>query len=465
MKRKFLYLIIIVPFFIGFNSCKFFMNKDTYIVVEAPIMTINSPTYSNIDKSDNYFEFWTWETPFQDQKQYPADFKFLGTEVYYRIYSSSSTMTSEVSSLQSLSNSSTTSASAPEKLIESYKYRPLKSTNYTSSPLIKPSEDLHNQKVYIRLTDFQNADEYSAKITVDGKFLGGSEEKTVPMRNLSISKDFNFGKKDSIPLEYDEDFCFNSSYEDGYWYVAMFALAIGRDASYTSYYSNILYLGSITIDTTDDYTHDHVYEDWIIIKEASCIEKGEKKHICKICEKEEIKEIPMKEHTFEIIEEIPSTCTQDGVCKKKCTVCDYIDTVTLVKKHSNKYKCLDCGQCFVTINDVGQSVKDYKGLDLVINIWEKKNGENYDTYFLNYTISNNVADSKLIPGTFKIIMDNGTEEMQTGIFNDLYTGDKTTRSYYWKILHTEEPLLLCYYDAFAIIYDDEDIPLYWDMPE
>lgn len=251
-KFSFLGIMCVIACLSFLTSC----GIDTYIVVEAPTQTINAPSYSSIEHSDFGFEFWTYETPFQNQDQYPSDFKFLGTEVYYKIYSSSSTMTSEVSSLQSLASSTTTSASAPTKLIENYKYKSLKSTNYTSSPLVKPSEDLHNQRVYIRLTDYQSADEYSSKITVGGEYLGGSTVKTSPLRNSSEVRTFNFGRKgnsDKVPASDEEDVNNGSSSSDGKWYVAMFAVALGRDVTYTTYYSNILYLGSVMIDSeTED---------------------------------------------------------------------------------------------------------------------------------------------------------------------------------------------------------------------
>lgn len=224
---------------------------ETYIVVEAPIQTINSPTYSSIEHPDYYFEFWTYETPFKNHEQYPSDFKFLGTEVYYKIYSSSSTMVSETATLQSLASSSTSSASAPTKLTESYGYKALKSTNYSGSPLIKPSDGLKNQKVFIRLTDYQSDEAYAAKITVDGDYLMNSEEKTVPIRNSSEHLTFNFGRKgdnDKKPLSDDLDVKYSSAPTDNKWYIAMFAVAVGRDATYTTYYSNILYLGSVPID-------------------------------------------------------------------------------------------------------------------------------------------------------------------------------------------------------------------------
>ena len=47
----------------------------------------------------------------------------------------------------------------------------------------------------------------------------------------------------------DEDFnCSDTADEEGKYYVAMYAVAVGRDSTFQTFYSNILYLGSVTID-------------------------------------------------------------------------------------------------------------------------------------------------------------------------------------------------------------------------
>ena len=52
-----------------------------------------------------------------------------------------------------------------------------------------------------------------------------------------------------IPASDDVDTKFSStSQSNDVWYVAMFAVAVGKDTNYTPVYSNILYLGAVTID-------------------------------------------------------------------------------------------------------------------------------------------------------------------------------------------------------------------------
>lgn len=229
---------------------------DTYIVMEEPldgIGPVNNIQYSNIDKTSNYFEFVTHESDYtEDDILGKSEFKFLGTEVYYKIYSNTTTLDNEVNTLVSLSSSSTSKANASTKLVNptssgGYGYVPLKATNYYGSPLIKATGK--NQRVYIRLTDYQSI--YDSKITVDGHYLNGSASKTVPARNVSDESTFNFGRdgtKDLVPLSGDTDVKYTTVTEAGKWYVAMFAVGVGRDTTFSTYYSNIAFLGSVTID-------------------------------------------------------------------------------------------------------------------------------------------------------------------------------------------------------------------------
>ena len=97
--------------------------------------------------------------------------------------------------------------------------------------------------------------EYSARVLVDGQYINGSAANSIPVR-YEDDLSFNFGRdasNDKIPVPY------NSSTgegdldvtgpvpSDGIWYVAMFAVGVGRDVTYTMQYSNILFLGSVAI--------------------------------------------------------------------------------------------------------------------------------------------------------------------------------------------------------------------------
>lgn len=254
-KTPCLYNLKIVVFSL-FCGCLFFIlnscGLDTYVVVKSPISVGKEVNYTTTDYSNMYFEFNTNEDM---GTYYPSDFTFLGTEVYYKIYSNSSTLTSEVSVLQNLAGSTESSANAADKLINpttngGYGYKALKASNSNYSPLIPPKYT-NFQKVYIRLTNYQNIEEFSARITVDGKPIGLANTKSVPIRSDNAMS-FDFGRngsKDGVPLSTDGDVKYTTSNSTGNWFVAMFAVGVGRDVTYTTQYSNILYLGSVTINS------------------------------------------------------------------------------------------------------------------------------------------------------------------------------------------------------------------------
>lgn len=247
-KIKYIILLSVVMCLFAFNTgC----GLDTFYIIEAPTSIVHQPIYNSIDASDRYFEFWTNESTEME------GFTFMGTEVYYKIYNSSSSMISDVNVLQTLSSDVDKSATAADKMINptssgGYGYKALKVDGNNTVPLIQPSSS--NQRVYIRLSDYQAVDEYSARVLINGSYVNGSESKTVPVRNNSDRNTFNFGRtgsRDKKPNTSDEDTKISSSITDSKYYISLFAVGVGRDATYTNIYSNILYLGSITIDSAE----------------------------------------------------------------------------------------------------------------------------------------------------------------------------------------------------------------------
>lgn len=219
--------------FVFFNSC----GLDTFYVIESPTDIIHEPSY-NSSYDECYFSFRTKES------SQSGGFSFDGTNVYYRIYDSLSKMQSSVSSLQNLAlNSSDTAASSLIKTAASggYGYRPLRSSDESSSILIENSGS--DKQVSIRLTNYQDGD-YKAYIRI------GTADAGKPLRESGYSFDFGRnGSNDRMPVSGDADYSSSSS-ADNDKYVAMFAFAVGHDSAYSNYYSNILYLGSVKIDSS-----------------------------------------------------------------------------------------------------------------------------------------------------------------------------------------------------------------------
>ncbi len=245
--NKYYLLLVMIACLLFFNtSC----GLDTFYVLDPPISIIHQPEYSNESQDSKYFEFWT------NENTQIEGFTFLGTEVYYKIYNSYSQMTSETSVLQTLSNDADKSATAAEKMINNtssggYGFKALKVAGNPESPLVTASDS--NQRVYIRLSDYQNVEDYSARVLVNGANLNGAAGKTIPVRNTSDMRTFNFGRNgsyDIAPAKDDEDVKFTSGVTSSKWYVCMFAASLGMDATYQNYYSNILYLGSVSIDAS-----------------------------------------------------------------------------------------------------------------------------------------------------------------------------------------------------------------------
>jgi ribosomal protein L32 len=77
----------------------------------------------------------------------------------------------------------------------------------------------------------------------------------------------------------------------------------------------------------------HTFGEYETIAEATCTAVGAKKHVCSVCGLEETEVIPMKEHTFETVEKVDSTCTKIGhEAGKVCTVCGYKEGCEAIAK-------------------------------------------------------------------------------------------------------------------------------------
>ena len=235
-KKRVFFSFLLTGCLILFNlSC----GLDTFYVIDAPHQTVHIPEWNNPDiATDSYFEFYTVD------KDYDS-VKFLGTDVYYKIYKSSSTLESQVNDLVKLATESDTNTSA-DKMIRTYLYKPLRGKGHENVNVLLPTTG-SNQRVKIRLNNYTI---YDAGIDVDGSHIYGSSSAVIPVRNLENNPTFQFksSDSDSIPKSGDADVNSNgSSSSDSDWYIAMFAVAVGLDYTYTQVFSNVLYLGAVTI--------------------------------------------------------------------------------------------------------------------------------------------------------------------------------------------------------------------------
>ena len=73
-------------------------------------------------------------------------------------------------------------------------------------------------------------------------------------------------------------------------------------------------------------TERHDYGDWITIVPATCTEKGLAKHICSVCQDEETIEITGFHSFTEFVVDKKPTCTEDGSEKRICSLCQMEET-------------------------------------------------------------------------------------------------------------------------------------------
>lgn len=226
-----LFLILMMCLFIFNFSC----GLEEYVIIAEPAGTDNQP---NTESSFNSkcFEFRTNENL--------GDDGFKGTEVYYKIYNNYQKMINDISQLESIASDDDKKSNSYSTMI-SKEYQKLTyrvdGENH-GSYLVPAKKGKSYQRVYIRLTDYLDLDEFSAVIKIDDEVAG------FPAR-YQDDLTFNFGNSginDLVPSSSDKDTSISGT-STGTWYVSMFAVGVGLDTNLTPHYSNILYLGSVSI--------------------------------------------------------------------------------------------------------------------------------------------------------------------------------------------------------------------------
>ena len=232
-----------------------------YYDLTEPKSTLNYPVYSTEDPLKKYFEFRTNDS----SNESSGTFVYSGTAVYYKIYNSQSTLSSHISTLDSL-NTSTNTTAAATRMIESYGYQQLKLGTFSrnssndieiSSVSVEPlvAAASSNRTVNIRLWDYNEEYPAQVKIGSSSDTLADLIANAKPVRSLG-NKSFFFYSDDfaqsQVPLSDDEDVQYTTSTtDDKTWYVNAYALAVGHDEAFTQYYSLLLHLGTITISSED----------------------------------------------------------------------------------------------------------------------------------------------------------------------------------------------------------------------
>lgn len=93
---------------------------------------------------------------------------------------------------------------------------------------------------------------------------------------------------------------------------------------------------------------------WEVIEEipATCIEEGMRKSICSECHKEMVETIPLSDHPFERIEFVRNSCVSDGHIRVRCPVCSE-ELEIVLPKDSEKHSLVEKSIIPVTCSDDG----------------------------------------------------------------------------------------------------------------
>lgn len=239
IKNNFIKLSLIAGIFI-LNSC----GLDEYYVVDPPTQGEHVAPEDTSDRiiqyENRYFEFKT------DSNSSLSSCEVY-TLVYYKIYNNYNTCINEKSRIASLLNSETSKGNTYSTITSSYGYQRLNLLQSGSEPSIGS-----NARVYIRLTQYYDSDVYIPEIKVNGNVVGKPGRYSVNNASFDFSRNSTSYPSFTAPLPVSGDTDYNSgtSTKDGLYYVTMYAVTIAQDPSFVLYYSPILYLGTLSLDST-----------------------------------------------------------------------------------------------------------------------------------------------------------------------------------------------------------------------
>ena len=243
-----------------FTAC----GLDTFYYLDSPLYATSPVTTDNEDPVKDFFSCRTnEESSTGDNYLYfssSSDFRFLGTEIYYKIYNNLSTMRSVESSVSSMISSTSSYSSAADYLIESKGYKTLKTSSGSVFPLVKAGSSPDNRYVYIRLSNYGSGEDYKSAICIGNYVIDRYDPsaslnvdgvEVFPRRNSNSAYGFSFSTTDEanpVPSRDDSDVTYSeTTTEEGVWYVDMYAVSVGRDASYTLSYSQPYLMGAVKI--------------------------------------------------------------------------------------------------------------------------------------------------------------------------------------------------------------------------
>ena len=229
------------------SACVLSCGLESSYYVDAPASAGSQPSAGSADKALHFFSFRT-----ADDTSSGA-FSYLGTEIYYRIYNNRSVMESREAAIESRDDASRRDA------LLGYGYKTLNLAGTAApSPLIAKA----GVYVYVRLADYNTAisTDYKAVICTASvpmtRYESTADLVGIPRRSVNAGYGFDFGMNSSNPLPAgsDADYSSSSATSAGTYYVDAYAVTVGEDTSSASKsYSGTLFLGSVSISTSDSF--------------------------------------------------------------------------------------------------------------------------------------------------------------------------------------------------------------------
>lgn len=193
---------------------------DVYYFIEPPFNS--SPISNPADDVSQFFSFTT-------NGGNVGDMNYLGTQVYYKLYTNISDLDSQKTSINSANIEY--SENGIDKLL-ALGFQKLSCSSY-SDPLIRKTPSPKNQNIKITF----NNGYYSSEILVDGENLG------IPLRYDNTP--FSLENLSTQDLDvYDSN---SSSDEETNFYILMYAVSVGTVNLSQRIYSSLCYLGYLQL--------------------------------------------------------------------------------------------------------------------------------------------------------------------------------------------------------------------------
>ena len=231
MKRKGyqgkLCILVIFSLILFSSSC----GLPVYYIIYPPV---NADSLPGDTQESRFFSFKT-----ADAQNSTSDI-YRGIDVYYKIYNNKNDRDSDISQIQAVNSDFSQSGFN--------KMQGLDYAKLSSDPKLHNKSDVlfdkENSDANIKIRLFDEGPEdnnrYEAGFESDKiSFNTGSE----PIRLNGNS--FQFADE-NLPIQGDTDYKHNEEESDYFW-VAAFAVSVGRDGFFQAYYSSLLPLGSIKI--------------------------------------------------------------------------------------------------------------------------------------------------------------------------------------------------------------------------